>query len=533
MIFKQQTYNAGLYERLSDEDDLDTESCSIESQRQIMRQYCDSKGINIIDEYVDDGYSGTNFDRPSFKRMLGDLKSGKINLVITKDLSRLGRNYVDTGYYVEQVFDNYNVRYIAIDDSVDTLQGENMVMPIKNIMNDWYAKDISKKTKSSLNARAKNGQYLASKPAYGYKKSTEDRHMLLIDQEAAEVVKQIYYLASMAYGYNKIVKHLTHNKVLTPQSYFVKQNPTYFKNMTFEPHCDWNNKTIQVILNNEIYLGKTIYGKTCSRKIRGKDRIEKPKDEWIVKDNTHEPIISRELWDEAHNKLCNRKREGAQGEVHMFAGLLYCKECGATMTFNNRDFHKELNGEFVCGTYKRKGKDRCQTHYITYENVYNLIIKDIRNKAKSANKDEQRFLQSLENENHKIEIAQNDQLLKDENYVRNRIKQLDVIMKNLYEDKALGVISTQRYSTMVSEYESEQNDLKDKLAVSESIQMNNDKSKQKAKTFTKLIKEAIGVKTLDRNILNKLIKRVTIGQSTINEVTGEKQQSFDIEYDLC
>jgi len=187
LIFKQQIYFAGEYGRLSDEDDNEGESCSIDSQRKIMNQFCEAKGIQVVDFYKDDGWSGTNFDRPDFQRMLSDIKRGKINMVVVKDLSRFGRNYVDCGYYIEQVFDEYNVRFIAIDDGVDTLQGENMVMPIKNMMNDFYAKDISKKTKSALNARAKSGQYLASKPAYGYMKDPADNHKPIIDPVVQEM----------------------------------------------------------------------------------------------------------------------------------------------------------------------------------------------------------------------------------------------------------------------------------------------------------------------------------------------------------
>ena len=200
MIFKQQHYYAALYGRLSDEDDQEGESCSIDSQRKIMQQYCEGKGIAAVDFYKDDGFSGTNFDRPDFKRMLDDIKKGRVNLVIVKDLSRFGRNYVDCGYYIEQVFVDYNVRFIAIDNGIDTLQGENMVMPILNVMNDFYAKDISKKTVSALNARARSGMYLASKPAYGYMRDPANPHRLIPDPVSAAVVRELFEMASVCHG---------------------------------------------------------------------------------------------------------------------------------------------------------------------------------------------------------------------------------------------------------------------------------------------------------------------------------------------
>lgn len=226
MIFEQQFYYAGQYSRLSAEDNQDGESCSIDSQRKIMQQFCEAKGFQAAAFYADDGFSGTNFDRPDFQRMLADIKQGKINLVIVKDLSRFARDHVGAGYYAG-VFEQYNVRFIAIDDGVDTLRGDDIVMPIKNIFNEFYARDISKKTRSALNARAKSGLYLSSRPAYGYKKDPDDHHHLLVDPESAEVVRTIFIMASTTYGYNTIVKHLTCQQILTPQSYFAAQNPDY------------------------------------------------------------------------------------------------------------------------------------------------------------------------------------------------------------------------------------------------------------------------------------------------------------------
>jgi len=529
MIFKQQVYNAGLYCRLSDEDDLDGESCSIESQKKIMEQYCNGKGINMVGFYQDDGYSGTNFERPDFKRLLDDIKMGKINLVITKDLSRFGRNYVDTGYYIEQVFDGYNVRYIAIDDAVDTLQGENMVMPIKNMMNDWYAKDISKKTKSSLNARAKSGLYLASKPAYGYVKDS-DGHHLIIDPEAAAVVQRIFQLAGTSLGYNGIAKHLTKNGILTPQSYFASQHPEYFKKKVVEPHCDWNNKTLQVILNNPIYLGNTVYGKTRSKKIRSKERSARPEDEWIVASGTHEAIVTQEMWDTAHERLNSRKRETKSGDVHIFSGYLFCKDCGAAMTFNNRDFKKELNGEFLCGTYKRKGKGRCTTHYITFENVYNVVLQDVRVKAEEANRDEQQFLSSLAQESERLMAQDTVDAAGDVTQMRVRIEQLDQIISRMYEDRALGVIPVERFNAMFAKYESEQKGLKAEVAQHENRQRQQDAREDKTKAFIEFIKEVVDAPQLTPVLLSRLIKRITVGQVMPNPITGKKEQDIEIEY---
>ena len=424
---------------------------------------------------------------------------------------------------VNMIVNNYNVRFIAIDDGVDTLQGENMVMPIKNMMNDFYAKDISKKTRSALNARAKSGQYLASKPAYGYAKDPADPHRLVVDPVAAEVVKEIFYLASTTHGYKAIVTHMTRKKVLTPQSYFVTQNPDYFKKKEFIPHCQWNNKTVQVILNNPIYLGNLIYGKTRSKKIRSKDRLERPEDEWITKEGTHEAIISQELWDVAHERLETRRRQGKCAEAHMFAGYIYCADCGAAMTFNKRDFHKELNGEFVCGSYKRKGKDTCTTHYVTYEKVYQMLIADLKAKSHEANKNEARFVRSLEQENEILAARKTSTVLKDVQQTRVRIGQLDQIISKLYEDSALGVIPQERFNLMFQKYDAEQKELKSRIAEVDRIEQQQAEASEKVQSFTQFIKEITGMTELTPDILSKLIKRISVGQARVNPITGEKE----------
>jgi len=533
MLFKQQYYYAAGYERLSDEDEREGESCSIDSQRKIIGQFCESKNIQLVDYYVDDGYSGTNFDRPGFQQLLADIKRGKINMVIVKDLSRFGRNYVDSGYYIENVFDEYNVRFIAVDDAVDTLQGENMVMPIKNMMNDFYAKDISKKTRSALNARAKSGSYIASKAAYGYMKDPNDHNKLIIDPMTAETVREIFYLASTTLGYHAIVNHLTRNGILTPQSYLVTQDPGYFKKKEFKPHCQWNNKTVVTILNNPVYLGNIVYGRTRSKKIRSKDRLERPEDEWITKDGTHEPIISQELWDAAHERLKTRKREKKCGEVHMFSGYIYCADCGAAMTFNNRDLRKDLNGEFLCGSYKRKGKHACTTHYVTYEMVYQMLLDDIRAKSREANKDEERFIKSLEQENELLASREISSTVQEEKQARIRIGELDRIISKLYEDSALGVIPTERFAGMFAHYDSEQRNLKAKIANADLLQQRQQQFGDKATVFTQFIKEVTNMTELTGDILRKLVKRISIGQSGINPVTGKKEQAIEVEFALC
>jgi len=428
------------------------------------------------------------------------------------------------------MFEEHNVRFIAIDDNVDTLRGDDIVMPLKNVFNELYTKDISKKTRSALNARAKSGQYLSSRPAYGYMKDPADHNHLLIDQEPAEVVRTIFAMASTTYGYNAIVKHLTRQSILTPQSYFAAQNPDYFKKNPFTPHCQWNNKSVQVILQNPIYLGNLVYGKTRSKKIRGKDRSERPEDEWIVTEGTHDAIISQALWDLAHERLGSRKREGKCGEVHMLAGYIFCSDCGAAMTFNNRDFGNGRRGEFVCGTYKRKGKEHCSTHYVTYDGVYQVLLQDIRAKARAAQQNEARFMKSLEQESQYMAAQQSSLLLKDEKQARQRVAQLDQIISKLFENSALGIITVERFQALSAEYEAEQKELKAKLAAADALQHQQKEKADRLRAFTGFIREITDMEELTPTILSKLVRRITVGQAAANPVTGNKEQAIQVEF---
>ncbi|MCL2488863.1 MAG: recombinase family protein [Oscillospiraceae bacterium] len=262
MIIKQQNYNAAVYCRLSAEDDQSGESGSIQTQRELITQYCKAQGFNVFDYYIDDGYSGTNFQRPSFERMLNDVDAGKVNVVLTKDLSRFGRDYIQSGYYIERVFEKKNVRFIAIDDNIDTLQNNNeILMPLKNVLNDLYARDISRKTRAAFNAKAKSGQFIGSKAPFGYKKSPEDKHQLIIDEPAAEIIRKIFDLAEQGYGYNRIAKTMRAQEIPNPNQYFNQQNPGFHQADYWKKPYDWHTTSVRVLLNNIVYLGHIAFGK--------------------------------------------------------------------------------------------------------------------------------------------------------------------------------------------------------------------------------------------------------------------------------
>ena len=380
----KQPKKAALYCRLSVDDGRMGESVSIGSQKLLLEQYCKDHAIDNYEVYDDDGYSGTNFDRPAFQRMYEDIQNGLIDTVLVKDQSRFGRSYIEVGMYVEK-FKELGVRFIAVSDNYDSMKNENdMMFPMRNVLNDYFAREASIKTKTAKKAKAKAGQYIGSKPPFGYKLDPNDRHHLVIDEPAAETVRRIFRMAAQGIGYNKTTKIFREEKVLTPIAYFNLHNPDYFKSDYWRREFDWHVTSIRVILENEVYLGKLIYGKQRCKSMKSKEKVKVPREDWIIIENCHEPIISQELWDEAHRMMSTKRRPTLTGEVQMFAGLLYCADCGHALTYSQKK-RKDgtYHGAYSCWMYKTHGKEYCASHYITYDVVYKLVLKDIRRVLKS------------------------------------------------------------------------------------------------------------------------------------------------------
>lgn len=310
-------YTAAIYYRLSQDDGSVGESGSIQTQKTLLTQYCMDKHIAIGDYYCDDGWSGTNFERPDFKRMIDDIEAGKINMVIVKDLSRFGREYAQMGMYIEHYFEEKNVRFLSVAENIDSSNGvDNLVLPFTNVINSFYARQASSKTKAAHRARAKAGMYLGNHALFGYLKDPADRHKLIVDPPAADVVRDIFHLFADGVGYVRMTKILRERGVLNPQAYFNRNNPDFYKNSDYwrKPY-DWHATSIRAILNNEVYLGCIVFGK---RKVKGffdKTRVAAPEEDWIITPDTHEPLITQELWDTVHQMMKAKRRENGSGEV--------------------------------------------------------------------------------------------------------------------------------------------------------------------------------------------------------------------------
>ena len=528
MIEKEKEYRAALYCRLSSDDAYLGESGSIKTQRALLTQYCKENNIPVYDVYTDDGFSGTNFERPAFKRMLNDLESHKANLVIVKDLSRFGREYAQMGMYIENDFEDWNIRFISIGENIDTLNGtDEILMPITNVINSQYAKECSRKTKQAHRALAKEGKFIGSRAPFGYIKDPKDRHHLLVDEEAASVVRSIFKMFCDGIGYVRMTKILREKKILNPQAYFNKNNPDYYKSDYWCQNFDWHATSIRVILNNPVYLGQTTFGRT---KVKGKTKKKKvatEESEWIVVENTHEPIIDKATWNLAHDIMKNRRRETKSGETQMFAGLVKCSDCGSALNVS-RNAKTGKYTSFSCWVYKNYGKGRCTSHAIGYKTLYNIVLENIRRQAECASVQKEKYLEMLKNQMAE-KATQDIKSVKNElKKINKRIAQLEKILNKLYEDRALEKITEERYLSMNTNYENEYNELKERQNVLTQQIEKIEATECNAETFTNLIENYLNITELNARILNELIDKIVVHEKEI--INGEKFQMVEIYY---
>lgn len=521
---------AGIYCRLSQDDGNAGESGSIQTQKTLLTQYCEEHHIEIGDYYCDDGWSGTNFDRPDFKRMLDDIEAEKINMVIVKDLSRFGREYAQMGMYIEHYFEEKGVRFISVAENIDSNNGvDNMIMPFTNVMNSFYARQASSKTKAAHRARAKSGMFLGSRAPFGYLKDPNDRHHLIVDPPAADVVKEIFQMFADGIGYVRMTKILRERNVLNPQAYFNQNNPEYYKNSDYwRKPFDWHAPSIRAILNNRVYLGQVVFGRTKTKGFFDKARIAAPEEKWVITENTHEALISQELWDTVHQMMNARRRENSKGEVQPFAGLVKCAGCGSSLNVSY-DKRKGKYTGFSCWVYKNYGKERCTSHAIGWKTLNELVLEDIRRNAyvaRTMTNDYMDMLVAAKTEKKQAEVERCKRELKKAD---KRISDLTKILNKLYENVALEKITEERYQTMAPGYEREQEMLKaqrEKLVAeisrSEEVHENIEK-------FLPVIWKYTNIRELNAHVFNELIEKIVVHEKVVEE-DGTKSQRVDIYY---
>lgn len=520
---------AAIYCRLSQDDGNAGESNSIQTQKALIKQYCAENNIPIAGVYCDDGWSGTNFERPQFKQMMEDIEDGKINMVIVKDLSRFGREYAQMGLYIEHYFEEKGVRFISIAENYDSQKGsDNLVLPFTNVINSYYTRQVSAKTKAAHRARAKEGMFLGAHAPFGYDKDPNDRHKLIIDPPAAEVVQMIFNLFADGVGYVKMTKILREKKILNPQAYFNRNHPDYYEKDYWRKDFDWHATSIRSILDNPVYIGDAVFGRTRTKGFFDKRREKVPKKDWIVYKNAHPAIISEELWDTVHQMMNAKRRPNIKGELQPFAGLVKCADCGSSL---NVSFDKKrgVYTGFSCWVYKNYSKERCSSHYISWNALYQIVLENIRSHANIAQSAEDQYLEMLVNLKTDQQKQDSKKIKVELQRVEKRLSEVSAIIKRLYEDLALGRISEERYDDMYYGLNEEEKQLKNKQ---QTLQKEFDKTSevfQNVEKFIPLIRKYTDIQELNAYILNELIERIVVHEKTIGG-DGKKTQKVEIYY---
>jgi len=531
-----------LYCRLSRDDEQYGDSSSIQTQKAMLENYAKQNNIFNTAFYVDDGYSGTSFNRPDFSRLKVDIDSGLIGTIIVKDLSRFGRDYLQVGMYTEHYFPDNDIRFIAIDDNVDSDKGSNEFAPFRNIMNEWYARDVSKKVRAGIKIKSSQGKYMGSFAPYGYIKDPLDKHKLIPCDETAFVVKEMFELASTGMSMHHIAKHLREKKILTPKEWLAKTRGV-FKSLAMHP-CGWYDSTVHNILINKVYAGHMVSQKSTNKSYKNRKRFVRDESEWIEVKNTHEAIVSEDLFVATQKIISVKKPYGKTDFVNLFSGKIFCADCGKPMHMANRSKISVRKYSFTCSAYKRYGKEACSMHFVQYKTMCDIVLNSIREDIKSIAFDSEHYMVVLQktlgkNADDKVQLLQKS-IAKAE----KRIMEIDTIIRKLYEDNALGKISDERFMSMSSGFDNEQQELKAHLIISKKeLAIFNEQTDNISKFMSAInrykdlteLNETIMIDLIDKIIVHEGVWQDGTNTQTLTgkrEPQGHRVQKIEIYYNF-
>ena len=528
---KQKNYIAGLYLRLSQEDERQGESISIDNQRTMLRKYAEEHGFEIHGEYIDDGISGTTFQRPEVQRLLDDAKTGVINTIIVKDLSRFGRNYIEVGQYIDYVFPAFGIRFIAIQDNVDTANrdsGAMEMMPIMNVFNEWHAANTSKKIRAVKRANALAGKFSGSRAPYGYIKGTDEKRTFQIDEEAAPIVKRIFEMYASGISPYKIAEILNNEGIPSAGRLTFLRTGEKIRN---NEHPYWEETRIRPILKNIEYLGHLAQQKYASVSYKNHKIIQKDQSDWVIVYNTHEPIISQELWDKVQERLKSRAhgRKMRTGMTHPLSGFLYCADCGSKLKMGYV-WHKYKNYytyNFDCGKLKRYGKSFCFSHYIRANVLEEIVLGDIREMAKRIVLDEKSIREEYVRHNAELKDQSIKSIKKELQLKNKRIEELSRLIQVAYEDRVKGKMPEDICISFIQRYSEEQKSVTAEITELETKLNDTETARQNADDFIRNIKKYLDAPELTREMCYELLDRVVVGG--LPKVTG-KEREIDIIY---
>ena len=525
---KKREVTAAIYVRLSRDDNLEGESYSIGNQKKLLTKIAKEKGYTNLLTFCDDGISGVTMERDGYKDMIKAILDNKVSAVFVKDLSRLGRNYIEVGKLTEEFLPDHDIRLVAVSDNIDTEEGENELAPIKNLFNEWYARDISKKRRISNKIKGNAGEPMGL-PPYGYMKNPDDSKSWVVDEEAAAVVRRIFNMTLDGMGTQQIADTLAGEKILIPTSYWSSKGvgrPGAKK----APSCEWRSSTVVSILSKQEYCGDVINFKTYSKSYKNKKRMANDKENWVIFKDVHEPIIERSVWEliqERRNQK-TRRRKNADGEKNMFSGLLVCADCGSSLWYHFNQGNPEIQ-YFNCSGYNRGKRKICtSTHYIRVDFLEKVVLGEIRRLTKLATQYESEFAKIVMG--HSIQAAQQERQKKQKelNSLTARDKELDNLFEHIYEDNVSGKISDNRFAKLSAKYEAEQ---KEVTARMKELQEELDKDKSKAVTsdmFMASVRKYTRARKLTPRMLNELIEKIEVHQS--EKIDGKTVQRLTIHY---
>ena len=524
-------YNTALYLRLSRDDELQGESGSIQTQRMMLRQYAAEHGLIVVDEYIDDGWSGTNFERPSFQRMIDDIEDGKINCVVTKDLSRLGRNYILTGQYTEIYFPSKGVRYIAINDNVDTINGESELAPFLNILNEMHARQTSKKVKAAMHTRFANGAHYGAYAPLGYVKDPDKKGHLLIDPETRWIVEKIFDLAVHGRGAASITRILVEEKVPTPGWLNYERYGTFaniYAGAPAEKAYAWTIAQVKSILKEETYIGHSVHNKQSNISFKNKKKVRKPQEEWYRVENTHEAIISEEAFQKVQELIASRRRRQKNGTTQIFSGLVKCADCGWSLAYGVNSQNKNPYAHYHCSKYGQ-GLRQCSMHYIRYDVLYAYVLARLQYWSVLVQKDEDKLLKRLLNASDRERNSEKKKQAAELKKAEKRKAEVDGLFAKVYEDWSAGRITEYNFNMLSEKYQNEQKELETKIRQLHETMEAAVQTAADAGKWIALMKQYVNPVELTAELLNTLIEKITVHEAVKGE-DGSREQEVEIYY---
>ena len=524
---KSRDVTAFLYERLSRDDNMDGESYSIGNQKKLLTKVAKEKGYTNLVHFFDDGISGVTMDRPGFADMIQQLEQGKAAAVFVKDLSRLGRNYIEVGRLTEEFFPNHDIRLVAVSDNIDTDEGENELAPIRNLFNEWYARDISKKRRISNKIKGNAGEPMGQ-PPYGYIKDPENPKRWIVDEEAAQVVRRIYRMTLEGVGTEQIAAKLEEDGVLTPRAYWHSKGINRPGKVKDLPPTHWNSSSVIKMLSVQEYCGDILNFKTYSKSYKNKKRLENDRENWAIFKDVHEPIIERAVFEQVQQKRGKmRKRQAKDGERSMFSGLLVCADCGSNLHFHFNQGNPEIK-YFNCSNYKGNRGTCGSTHYVRVDFLEQVVLGEIRRLTKYAGLYEDDFLKEVIGHSRQAEETERRLKEKELKSLLARDDELDGLFERIYEDNVSGKLSDDRFAKMSRRYEEEQKELSEKI---KKLRSEIEKQSSRATStdmFVSIVRKYTRARKLTPRMLNELVEKIEVYNA--EKIDGEWVQRLRIHY---